>query len=348
MEFIRDLDNKSKRVPTRRNDMGKKWPRLALGLMLLLSWRPCLGATSGRPQDATKKLTIHLGGQTAGATELLLLPKPQELTDADALPLYEKAVKAMPKDLNWEKITAWRQMPAKDLPLEDVASALRPFDAILPLLEQAAKCKRCDWPLLVGDDPPINLNACRNLAFLIALKGRSELARGDYASCVRTLGTGLALAKHLSAGPNAIHLLLGVAIGAIVYGEVEQYVQQPGAPSLEGAIRAIPKPMFDEKHSELYGMDEASRSKIQLLLRRANRHPIALQYIETLRRYATKAGKWPQTLDELKADLPNDPVTGKPFAYKRTLDNQVILEGPPAAGGDARKDAIRYELNLAK
>jgi hypothetical protein len=224
---------------------------------------------------------------------------------------------------------------------------LRSFEASLPLLEQAGKCKRCDWPLSFEGEAPIDLNTCRNLVFLIALKARSQLARGDYASCVRTLGTGLALAKHLSAGPSVIHLLVGVAISAIVYGEIEQYVQQPGAPSLAAAIRAIPKPMFDEKHSDLYGMDEAGRTKVQLLLRRGNRHVIALQYIETLRRYATKAGKWPQTLDELKADLPNDPVTGKPFAYKRPSDNQAILEGPLPAGGDV-KDTIRYELNMAK
>jgi len=320
----------------------------ALALVVSIVLCVSVAAAAQKPDDGTKILTVHRGGQAVGATELLLLPKPQELTDADAFPLYAKAVKTLPKDLNWEKIVAWRQTPVKELPLEDVASVLRSFDAILPLLDQAAKCKRCDWPLAIEDDPPMNLNACRNLSFLIALKARSELARGDSASCVRILGTGLALAKHLGAGPNAIHLLLGVAISAIVYGEIEQYVQQPGAPSLEAAIRAVPKPMFDEKHSDLYGMDEAGRSKVQLLLRRSNRHVIALQYIETLRRYATKAGKWPQMLEELKADLPNDPVTGKPFAYKRPSDGQAILEGPPAAGGDAKKDAIRYELNLAK
>ena len=84
-------------------------------------------------------------------------------------------------------------------------------------------------------------------------------------------------------------------------------------------MRAIPKPLFDENHSDLYGMDQAGRSRAQLLFMRANRHVIALQYIETLRLSATKAGKWPQTLDELKAGLPNDPVSGKPFSYKRVL-----------------------------
>ena len=305
-----------------------------------------VGAGTQKPEDGTKKLTVHPAPQATGAKELLLLPKPEELTDADAFPLYVKAIESMPKELDWDKIRAWRQLPVSQLPKEEVAFALRQLDASLPLLEQAGRCKRCDWPLF-DDESPFNFTACRHLAFLLALKARSDLSRGDSASCVRALGTGLAVAKHLGSGPSAIHLLVGVAIGAVVYGEVEQYVQQPGAPSLEVAIRAIPKPLFDEKHSDLFGVDADSRAKAQLVVRRANRHLIALQYIETLRLNATKTGKWPQTLDELKTSLPNDPVAGKPFSYKRLSDAQATLEGPLAPDGDA-KDRIGYELTLAK
>ena len=326
--------------------MGMRWMNQVSALVM--STAACVSVTvaTQKPDDGTKKLTIHPAAPATGIKELLLLPKPEELTDADAFPLYVKAVESMPKELDWAKIRGWRQVPVSELPKEEVASVLRQLDASLPPLEQAGRCKRCDWPLF-DDESPMNFTACRNLAFLLALKARSDLNRGDSASCVRTLGTGLALAKHLGSGPSAIHLLVGVAIGAVVYGEIEQYVQHPGAPSLEAAIRAIPKPLFDEKHSDLYGTDAASRSKAQLVVGRANRHVIALQCIETLRLYASKTGRWPQTLDELKASLPDDPVTGKPFTYKRLSDTQAILEGPLAPGGDA-KDRIGYELTLAK
>lgn len=308
-----------------------------------------VGAGTQKQDDGTKKLTLRPAGQAAGAVELQLLCKPQELTDADAFPLYVKAVKTVPKDLDWNKIKGWRQTPVSQLPQEEVGSVLRQFDASLPLFEQAGKCRRCDWdwPVSLEGDPPVDLTACRNMVFLLALKARVELARGDCTSCVHTLGTGLALAKHLSAAPTAVHLLVGVAVSAVIYGEIEQYVQQPGAPSLEAAIRAIPKPLFDENHSDLFGMDATSRARCQLLLGRANRHVIALQYVETIRSYATKAGKLPQTLGDLKASLPNDPVAGKPFSYKRLSDTQAVLEGPLPQGGDA-KDAVRYELNLVK
>lgn len=309
----------------------------------------CLSAGAGvkKPDDGIKRLTVHPASAAAGAKELLLWPKPEELTDANAVDLYARAIKALPEGLDWGKIQDWRKMPMNQLPQGEVAAVLEKTDASLSLLEQAARCKQCEWPIGADGGPSINLQSLRNMVFLLAVKARSQLARGDHASCVRTLGTGLGLAKHFSEGQVAIHLLVGVAVSAVMYSEIEQYIQQPGAPSLEAAIRAIPKPLFDEKHSDLYGMDEASRSRTQLLLGRANRHAIALQYIETLRLYATKAGKWPQTLDELKATLPNDPVTGKPFSYKRVSDTAAAIDGPMPKGGDA-KDVVRYELTLVK
>jgi hypothetical protein len=304
---------------------------------------------AAQPQAAApvKKLVIHVAVQSKTPGELRLLPGAQEATDGDAFELYEKAIGALPKDPDWGKIMDWRQTAAKDLPLEEVAAALRPFAASLALLEQAGKCRRCEWPLIVEDEVPPNLRACRNMAFLLSLQARCYLGRGDYPSCVRTLGTGFALARHLSAGPNVLHLLIGSAISAVVCREVESYVQQLGAPSVGAALRAIPMPLFDEKHSEIYGQDPESQDEIRLLLRRANRYIIALQYIEALRSYATKAGRWPETLDVLQAGLPADPVTGGPLTYRRVTETQAVLAGPVPEGGRA-KDGIQYELSIVK
>jgi hypothetical protein len=299
-----------------------------------------------KPGDATKKLTMSPPCVVESVGGVLLLPQPQQMSDGDAFPLYQKAIQSLPKGLDWGKIKGWRQMPVKELPREEIGAVLRQSDAILQLLEQAGKCRRCDWAFNPGGEPAVDLNGCRNLAFLVALKVRSELGR-DYSSCARALGSGLALAKHLGAGPALIHLLVGVGVSAVIYDEIELYMQQQRAPSLEAALRGIPKPLFDEEHSDLYGTDEASRSRAQLVLRRANRHLITLQYLETLRSYTATARQWPQTLDDLKTSLPNDPVSGKPFSYKRLSDTQAVLEGPVPKGGDV-KDNVRYELNLVK
>ncbi|MEN6424388.1 MAG: hypothetical protein ABFE13_03435 [Phycisphaerales bacterium] len=109
-------------------------------------------------------------------------------------------------------------------------------------------------------------------------------------------------------------------------------------------LHAAPQDV-DEEPSDLYGMGEADRIRPRQALRRANRHLIAVEYLEALRRHATTAGQWPDVLDELKPVLPNDPVTQRPFDYRRLTKTQAILEGPMPEGGSA-KDWIRYELNL--
>ena len=324
--------------------MNRKWLGWGLGLTLLLS---CSGASGQNPEDGTRRLTVHLGRPSGGAGELRLLPGAQEMTDGDALALYAKVFEAMPKDLDWERIRAWRQVPLQELPLEEIRPLLRRAEPGMRLLEQACRCKRCDWPLDFEDGSPVTLQACRNVVFLLALQARFQLAQGDHASCVRTLSTGFALVRHLEAGSSLIHVLVGAAIGAVLCDEIELYVQQPRVPSLEAALQAIPSPWFHEKHSDIYGLDDAGRSRAVLLLMRMNRRMAAVRYVELLRRYAGEVGTWPQTLDEVKADLPDDPVAGKPFVYERISETRAVFSGPLPEGGGS-KDVVRYELNLVK
>jgi len=302
-----------------------------------------------QPQVAVpvQKLAVHVAVQSRTPGEMRLLPGPEEATEGDAFVLYEKAIGSLPKNPDWGPITGWRLTAVNDLPLGEVATALRPFEPSLVWLERAGKCRRCEWPLIIEDEVPPNLRACRNMAFLLSLKARYHMGRGDYPSCVRTLGTGFALARHLSAGPNVLHLLIGSAVSALLCRDVEMYVQPRGAPSVEAALRAIPTPLFDERHSEIYGQAPKDQDQIRLLLGRANRHIIALQYVETLRSYATKTGRWPETLDDLKAGLSADPVTGKPFTYRRPTETQAVLEGFVPEGGNA-KDGIQYELSIVR
>ncbi len=325
--------------------MNRKRMGPALGLLLLWFGHCCWAASGGPAPEGTKKLVLHPLSPKGSGGEFRFLPGPQEMTEGDAFPLYVKAVESLPKDLDWAKIKGWRELPLKDLPQGEVAVVLRSHEMIVPLLEQAGRCKRCNWVINSAGNSAIDLQSLRNLAFLTLLKARSQLACGDYASCVRTLGTAFSLARHLTEGPTLVYTLVGAAIVGVTCGEMELYVQQGNSPSLGEALRAVPQPFIDEEPSELYGMKEADRVRPRQVLRRANRHLIAMQYIEALRGYAGKAGQWPETLDEIKPALPSDPVTDKPFEYRRITKTQAILAGLMPEGGSA-KDIIRYELNL--
>jgi len=45
-----------------------------------------------------------------------LIVKPENQIDADAVPLYAKAAKLIPKDFNQEQIREWLKLPVKQLP----------------------------------------------------------------------------------------------------------------------------------------------------------------------------------------------------------------------------------------
>lgn len=326
--------------------MRKKAVVRRFALLVIACALPCAAAEA--QEHETKRLTLHRAKVTGPLAGLRLLPGPDELTNGDAFASYAKAIESMPKGLDWKKITSWRASSLEQLPLDEIASMLQQFDSALKLLEQAGMCNRCDWPVSYEDTVPPELKACREVAHLLALKARYHIACGEHGPCTRTFQTSLALARHLSTGPTLLHLIIGAGVSGLMCRELELYIQQPGAGSLEAALRAIPKPLFDETHSEIYGLDEASQSRTRLLLARVNRHIIALQYIETLRLHATKAGgMWPMNLEALKANLPNDPITGQPLVYKRLTGTRATLEGVLPEGGDA-KDVIRYELNIAE
>ncbi len=313
---------------------------------------PASASTAGREGETkevegTQRLTLYPAGDAEVGRAIRLLPGPQETSAGDAFTFYQKAIESLPSDLDWQRIGGWRGVALEELPLDEVGSTLRRCDLALELLERGSTCERCDWPVSYEDEVPPELRACRELSMLVALKARYHMARGEQRECARTLRTGFSLVRHLATGPTLLHLIIGAGVSGLMCLEVESFIEQPGVPSLESALRAIPKPLSDETHSEIYGLDEAGQDRVRTLLRRANRHIIVLQYIEALRLHATRAGQWPEALEKMRVDLPDDPVTGRPFTYRRLTETKAVLEGPLPEGGDA-KDIIRYELDLAR
>jgi hypothetical protein len=93
-----------------------------------------------------------------------------------------------------------------------------------------------------------------------------------------------------------------------------------------------------------------STSKVYLATVRLDRRIAALRCIEALRLYAAAhEGKLPASLADVTAvPIPHDPVTGKPFEYRRT-DEGATLYGPPPAGEQATlSTSLKYELKLKR
>jgi len=298
------------------------------------------------PVDAvTVEFTLHPAKAPEPAQKYRLLPKAEEQTDADAVPLYEKAAQLLPEDFQTEQISRWLNTPPAKLPRQQVQSTLQQFKPILQFLEQAAKCKQCDWPYMDDDTISQNLRKYRRLVFFLALQMRFQINQGQFDKAIGTAQTGFAMAKHIGEGPSLIHGIVGVGIGGFICRQLEQFVQGPNAPNLYWALRGLPRPFIDlTERAEFEDPDNIA--KVPLLMNRLDRHVAALQCVEALRLYAAAHdGKFPKELSTItEVPVPSDPVMQKPFVYRCT-GSDAVLEAP-APEGATERHAIRYELSL--
>ena len=294
----------------------------------------------------TVEMTLGPAKTPEPSQKYLLLPKAEEQADADAMPLYEKAVQLLPEDSQMDQISQWLKMPPSKLPRQQVQSTLARFKPILQLLERAAKCKQCKWPYWDGDTISQDLRRYRGLVYFLALQMRLEVARGEFDKAISTAQTGFAVAKHIGEGPSLIHGLIGVGIGGFMCGQLEQFVQRPNAPNLYWALQGLPRPFINlTELSE--SADPDTRERALLLMNRLDRHVAALQCVEALRLYAAvHDGKFPKELSTItEVPVPGDPVTQEPFVYRST-GSWAVLEAPAPEGATGKWDAIRYELSL--
>ena len=291
------------------------------------------------------ELTLHPAKVADPPQKYRLLPRSDEQTDADAMPLYEKALQALPGDFNTENIERWLKTPPDELPRKPVQSTLQQFKPVLELLEQAARCKQCDWPYLDDEELSANMRKHRKLVFLLALQTRFQIAQGRYDEAIGTMRTGLVMARHLDEASMPVHRLVGIAVAAYTCRQLEQFVRRPDAPSLYKALQELPQPFID-LNEQAQWLDQDAKERVHLLMKRLDRHLAALQCIEAMRLYAAAHdSKFPDRLNDItNVIVPVDPATNKPFVYSRT-GSGAVLEMQVLKGA-SDKTVTRYELTL--
>ena len=312
--------------------------RTIISLIILL---PAMVPANAR----TVELTIYPTKVPKAVQKCQLFVKADEQTDADAAPLYEKAVRSLPGDLKMDEIEQWLKTPLDELPLKKVQSTLQQLESALELLEQAARCKRCEWPYLYDDELSENLHKHRRLLFFLALKVRFQKAQGRYDDATGTVQTGFAMARHLGNDSTLVRGMVGIGMAAYMCRQIEQFVQRPDAPILYEALRDLPQPFIDLTEQTEFE-DPDIREKVHLLMSRLDRHIAALTCIEAIRLYAAAHnGKFPNALADItEVSVPIDPVTRKPLIYQRA-GSKALLEAPSVKGA-ADKYTIRYEISL--
>ncbi len=204
------------------------------------------------------------GAPERRALKYTLLPDPLDLTPGNAAPLWVLAgdsASAVARELSTgpNKVVAPAGTPLspenkkvalKDLPKEEIRAYLAHFATALRIADQAARCDHCDWelpPFKIQDiDFPLeNIQHLRILAALLTTRSMLELSESRFDDDVRTLQTGFALARDIGKGNTLIQDLVGIAVGAIMFGQVEQWEQVSGSPNLFWALTDLPAPLVN-------------------------------------------------------------------------------------------------------
>jgi hypothetical protein len=162
-----------------------------------------------------------------------------------------------------------------------------------------------------------------------------------------------------------IHGLVGTAVGVLVLKEVEHLIQAPDSPNLYRALDALPKPLIDlsgQMDAEMANIEsqylnpltriamkrqlEPAHERIRVVTKKPDRQAAALQCIEALRLHASAHdGKFPNQLSDVtEVSVPVDPLSGKPFVYKRSGAKAVLEAVLPETA--MPKDALKYNLKL--
>ena len=228
------------------------------------SIQPAPGAVPGPEPTPVVKLAVTPSARRL-RSEIYLLPDPLDLTPGNAAPLWIRAGDAAdaPNRRLIEGKYKGRGGPAgtpqnfegkavalKDLPKEEIRAYLANFATTLRLADQAAHCDHCDWempPLKLQDfDFPLDdIQACARFAALLGARCRLELSETRFDDAIHTLQIGFALAHDVGKGDTLIQDLVGIAVGSVMFGYVEEWMQTPGSPNLFWALTDLPCPLVN-------------------------------------------------------------------------------------------------------
>jgi hypothetical protein len=307
------------------------------------------------------ELTLQAAGAPEPNDKYRLLPQAGGQGGCDAVSLYVEAVKSLPK--NTKDITRWRTTAPQQLPIKQVQVALKEFEPSLKLVERAARCKTCQWP--AAEAGTMSGNEYLLIAQALGLQARLDIAQKKYDRAIHTVQTGVGMARHIAEGPTLIHSLVGTAVGALVLKEAEYLIQAPDSPNLYWALEGLPKPLVNptkQMEDEIANIEshypdpatrmakkrekESGHERARVVTKKLDRQAAALQCIEALRLYAAgHDGKFPNQLSDVtEVSVPVDPLSGKPFVYKRSGAKAVLEAVLPETA--MPKDALKYNLKL--
>ncbi len=326
-------------------------------------WVVVLGLVWGSALGREVKLTICPQKMSAEAGTYSLLPPPASLTDGDAVPLYDKAIKALPGKAVDDQVGQWLKIPFEQSPADQIEKVVTQYIESLKCVAKAVKCRDCKWAPCAPGMEVANSDEYRRLTFGVRLWARLELSNTQYEGAMLALQTGFGMARQVGQGPSSAQVQLGGMIATSMCREVEQLAQIDDSPNLYAALAGLPRPFVDMEKAiesekaiassglmgklsgkQLEAQMKAKYDRYRAAAKILDSELAVLQCVEAIRSYAaSRGGQMPQSLADLKEfPAPRDPLSGKAFRYTRAGPTATLE--PAAAAFGQTKYENRYEI----
>lgn len=208
--------------------------------------------TNSDDREKPARLTVHPQNEPLPALKYQLLPTMLERRPGNAAVDYGKVTAEQPsffKEEFWEVANELWNAPLAEFKKPEVRERLD-LNVVFDTLDRAARRESIDWQLPIREQQFYSillpeLQQTRSFGRLLAARARMQIADGRYDDAVETLKTGYALSRHVATGPTLIHALVGMAIADMMDRQIEDLIQQPGAPNLYWALASLPRPFID-------------------------------------------------------------------------------------------------------
>jgi hypothetical protein len=242
-------------------------------------------------------LTLSTAAPPVPSLKYRLLPDQRDLVPGNAAPIYYRSLtmfvenRALLQEFQSDEWEHWFLTPLKDLPRKEVADKVGMARYLLHEVEVAAHYRQCDWEPEGRSEGttflPPDVSGLRRVAILFGVKARLEMAEGHLPEALQALQTGYTLAHHLGSGPSLGHVLVGEVVAGLMNYQLEELLQQPGAPNLYWALTVLPRPFFDPQPAV---QEEAARlEQTWPVLRRLANGPMSAAQLRAARQEIRKS-----------------------------------------------------------
>lgn len=239
---------------TKKQDM-QLLRHVCVGFCAMAAVAALPAVSQSEEEPAPLQLLLQPAAEPEAALTYRLLPPALDLRPGNAAVLYNKLAIEYPgkgrdrREVR-DRMSDWLALPLAKLPIDEVRAFLKPSRKLLDDLHMAARRRRCDWELPLGERDYLStalpeLMPARNFGQLLALEAQIQMSEHRFDDALRTLQTGFALARHVSSGSMFIHALVARDISGNMEQMLFDWPTQPGSPNLYWALTALPRPLID-------------------------------------------------------------------------------------------------------